>query len=341
MSLNKSNSPPLKYYIELFLTSFLSDYLSKNTIIAYADCFRLLLIFLWETKQLNPQKFDFEVFNRELILEFLSWLSSERKCCNATINQRLYALHAFCKFVQYKRPDYLNSLGGIMTIPKRKCNQKIPRYLSEDQIKILLECPDNMTKMGRRDRALLCTLYEGALRVSELVGLNIGDIKFGTYAALDVIGKGNKPRRVFISVQLTKILKSYLNELNYESHKIEESLFKNQWGQRISRFGVDYILKKYFNAAKCAGTGFPDSISPHVLRHSRAMALKAHDVDLMDIRDVLGHSSTEVTETYARIDGKTRNEAIKKCSSILVSLESPCWEKDKDLKEFLKSLSLY
>jgi integrase/recombinase XerD len=134
-------------------------------------------------------------------------------------------------------------------------------------------------------------------------------------------------------------LKDYIKEFNYASHQMEEPLFKNQWGQRISRFGVDYILKKYYEVAKHTGTGFPNIISPHALRHSRAMALKAHDVGLMDIRDVLGHSSTEVTEIYARIDGKTRNEAIEKCSSILVTLETPCWEKDKNLKEFLKSLS--
>lgn len=296
MNYNKSNSPPFRYYIELFLTSYLPDHLSKNTIAAYADCFRLLFIFIWETKQMDPQQFDFKDFNRDLIMKFLSWLSTARQNCNATINQRLYALHAFSKYIQYKRPEYIESYGGILSIPKRMCSQKIPSYLSEEQTKLLLDCPDVTTKIGRRDRALLCTLYEGGLRVTELTTLKVNDVRFGTYSFLDVIGKGNKPRRVFISIQLTKILKSYIKEFNFAPHQTEEPLFNNQWGQQISRFGVDYILKKYYEVAKQLGEGFPNSISPHALRHSRAMALKAHDVDLMDIRDILGHSSTEVTE---------------------------------------------
>jgi len=183
---------------------------------------------------------------------------------------------------------------------------------------------------------MLCTLYEAALRVSELTALNAGDVKFGHYPFIDVIGKGRKPRRVFISKKLEKLLCEYLAKMGCGTTNLDVPLFRNQWGKRISRFGVGYILKKY--CATISSEGFPDSLSPHGLRHSRAMALKANDVDLLDIRDILGHSNTVTTEMYARIDGRTRNEAIEKCSSILDINAEACWKEDDELRKYLKSL---
>ena len=336
MSKNESLHPSFTYYLQGFLAEYAVGRLSPNTVAGYADAFRLLFVFFEIRIGSSPQKFGFDDFNRDFVLDFLRWLKDSRHCSDATINQRMYALHAFCRHMQYKRPEYLASFGAILSIPKRKYYPKAPRYLDETQTKVLLATPDPATPLGYRDMVMLCTLYEAALRVSELTSLNVGDIKFGHYPFIDVIGKGSKPRRVFISKKMEKILLEYFARMGYKATSMDDSLFKNQWGKRISRFGVGYILKKYYSFI--SGEGFPDSLSPHGLRHSRAMALKANDVDLLDIRDILGHSSTTTTELYARIDGRTRNEAIEKCSSILEVDEKPCWKEDDELKKYLKIL---
>lgn len=336
MNKNGSLQPSFTYYLQGFLSEYAVGRLSPNTVAGYADTFRLLFSFFENGSGADPQKFRFDDFNRDFVLLFLDWLRVCRHCSDATVNQRMYALHAFCRYMQYKRPEYLASFGAILSIPKRKCHPKIPRYLDEPQTKALLAAPDPATPEGFRDMVMLCTLYEAALRVSELTALNAADVKFGHYPFIDVMGKGAKPRRVFISKKLEKILCEYLARMGYGTTSLEVPLFRNQWGKRISRFGVGYILKKYCTTV--SGEGFPDSLSPHGLRHSRAMALKANDVDLLDIRDILGHSSTVTTEIYARIDGRTRNEAIEKCSSILEVDAEACWKDDDELRKYLKTL---
>jgi len=337
MNNNASLQPSFTYYLQSFLSEYAVGRLSPNTVAGYADTFRLLFFFYKDGTGANPQEFRFDDFNRDFVLRFLEWLKVSRHCSDATVNQRMYALHAFCRYMQYKRPEYLASFDAILSIPKRKCHPKIPGYLDESQTKALLSAPDTSTPEGYRDMVMLCTLYEAALRVSELTALNAEDVKFGHYPFIDVIGKGRKPRRVFISKKLEKLLSEYLVRMGCGTANLDAPLFRNQWGKRIIWFGVGYILKKHCSAI--GSEDFPDSLSPHGLRHSRAMALKANDVDLLDIRDILGHSSTFTTEIYARIDGRTRNEAIEKCSSILDINAEACWEEDDELRKYLKTLS--
>jgi site-specific recombinase XerD len=259
-----SLQPSFTFYLQGFLSDYAVGRLSPNTVAGYADTFRLLFSFFENRSGADPQKFGFDDFNRDFVLRFLEWLKVCRHCSDATVNQRMYALHAFCRYMQYKRPEYLASFGAILSIPKRKNHPKIPRYLNESQTKALLEAPDSSTPEGYRDMVMLCTLYEAALRVSELTALNAVDVKFGHYPFIDVMGKGSKPRRVFISKKLEKILCGYLAAIGCGTSNMEAPLFRNQWGKRISRFGVGYVLKKYYRVV--SGEGFPDSLSPHGLR---------------------------------------------------------------------------
>ena len=136
-------------------------------------------------------------------------------------------------------------------------------------------------------------------------------------------------------------IQQYLSVMNYDSEdKYHELLFKNHLGTQMTRQGVDYIIKKYGKlAAELHPELIPDNLSAHKLRHSTAMALLGEDVDLIYIRDLLGHSSVTTTEVYARADAQMKRKAIEAASKEIVPREEAVWDFDLNLKAWLKSFN--
>ena len=330
----------------LYLTKYLSQYLpgqsgaSKNTVQSYRDTFSLLLTYCQGEKHISPQKLTLARLDRLLIEQFLMWLEDERNCCAGTRNNRLAAIHAFYRYLQIENPQMIQRCQEILSIPYKKAQQKVMTYLTLEGIKALLAQPDPRTKSGRRDVALLSLLYDTGARVQELVDLKLEDIRLSSPTVIRLTGKGKKVRLVPIMAPTEKLLQQYLDELdmNYAAHG-GYPVFCNRAGKKLTRAGIAYILNKYLEQAKAAdGMFLPDSISPHCLRHSKAMHLLQSVVILIYIRDLLGHADVSTTEVYARADEQLKRKALEQAYPSPTPAGTPSWQKDDDLLIWLKNL---
>lgn len=209
-------------------------------------------------------------------------------------------------------------------------------------MKILLEKLDTATKEGCRDLVLLVVLYDTAARVQELIDLKIKDVRLTNPAVITLHGKGNKTCQVPIMDKTRKLLEDYLNHLNISDaiSRGDNYLFVNQKKQKLSRWGVSYIINKYVEQAEQDPKfTIPFSVTPHVFRHSKSMHLLQAGVNLIYIRDFLGHCDCSTTEIYARADTEMKRKAIEAAySDVLPGKELPAWENDTDLMVFLNSL---
>jgi len=331
-----------------YLTSFLSKYLpgqknaSRNTILSYADTFKLLLTFYDTEKGIKPERLDLSRICSEGILEFLDWLEEVRNCSITTRNQRLVAIHSFCHYVQVQSPENLYDIQKILHIPYKKCAKTVVSYLTGDEMRILLAQPDIQTAKGRRDLVLLATLYDTAARVQELIDLKEKDIRLTKPLTMTLHGKGNKTRQIPISGKTAALLDGYLRSKRSDTgfSPGDRNIFFNQKNQPLTRWGVSYIINKYVDdAKKDPGFTVPFPITPHVFRHSKSVHLLQSGVNLIYIRDFLGHVDCATTEIYAKVDTEMKRKAIEAAyEDVLPHEELPSWTDDKNLMGFLNSL---
>lgn len=210
------------------------------------------------------------------------------------------------KYVQKESPENLFEIQMILSISSKKTKKTIVPYLTEDELKILFQQPDAKTKQGRRDLVLLVLMYDSAARVQELADLRVCDIRLTAPAVITLHGKGCKTRQVPIIGKTKELLSGYLEQHKKMSWGIaaaDTPIFYNQQFQKLSRWGISHILNKYVKIVKqetSFAVDFP--ITPHVLRHSKAMGMLKAGVNLIYIRDFLGHSIVVTTEVYARAD---------------------------------------
>lgn len=328
-----------------YLTNFLSKYLPgtvglrPNTIMSYRDTFSMFLEFCTKHKGIRPEKFSLDNLNRKLIEEYLEWLEKTRCCIASSRNVRLAAFHSFSRYLQFEFPDYIHQAQQILVIPMKRTKKISVEYLTLDAMKFLLEKPDNSTKEGRRDMVLLSLLYESGARVQELADLKVGDIRTASPSIVKLTGKGNKTRIVPIMKPMAELLKQYLKENNLtEPYALDYPLFCNRSKNNLTRAGIAYIVNKYADEAiKKSPELFPDKFSPHCFRHSKAMHMLQAGVNLVYIRDFLGHVDIQTTEIYARIDGEMKRKALEKSHNI-ISDKMPEWQSNAGLMNWLKNL---
>lgn len=239
-------------------------------------------------------------------------------------------------------PDHLFDCHQILSIPTKKTGSRIIDYLTLDSIKLLLEQPDMNKVKGLRDLALLSLMYESAARVQEIIDLMPASL-FIVDKPYRVIlyGKGKKYRSVPLPEKQADLLRQYMNAqqlLNREN--AQKPLFANSQGQKMTRNGVNNILEKYVNMAKQKSPLlFPNNLSCHAIRHSKAMQLLESNVQLIHIRDFLGHKSVLTTEIYARANPKYTFEAVKNAYKNITADNIPVWEGNGELLTMLKGLA--
>ena len=233
-----------------------------------------------------------------MLSNFLEWLETERNASISTRNQRLAALKTFAKYASYNSVENMDLFQGILELKVKKSTSKTVDYLSTDAVALLLQQPDTNSRSGIRDLAMLSLLYETGARVQELIDIKVGDISATTPTTLKLIGKGRKVRIIPISIKVASIVRKYLSVWSHNN--TEDFLFTNRCHSPLTRSGVTYILKKYAEKARKINPELigNTNIHPHVLRHSKAMHLLESGVNLIYIRDFLGHSSVTTTEIY-------------------------------------------
>lgn len=326
----------LASYLTMYLPGQLG--LSENTIMAYRDTFKLVFLFA-ETKQnLRPEKITLAHFDAAFIAAFLRWLEQERGCCAATRNQRLAALRAFARYARTQHPAYLFESQKIMDLKAKKASVPTVAYLSPNDVQSIFAQIDTSTKYGRRDMTLLCLMYDSGARVQEICDLRVRDIRLQKPSTVTLTGKGSKARFVPIMTSTANALAIYFSDNSLSRpEKADQPLFLNHQRGKLTRAGVAYILKKYFDSARKTNPTLPQKISPHVLRHSKAMHMLQAGVNLIYIRDFLGHVHVETTEIYAKADTEMKRRAIES-AHIKIDSSLPAWTDDKDLMALLTNL---
>ena len=339
----------MKYDLPYYLTSFLGKYLpgeknaSHHTIQSYSFTFQLLLTFFESVKTIMPERLSMADLTCDSVIEFLDWLESVRNCSITTRNQRLAAIHSFVRFVQKQSPENLYEFQRIRNIPDKKCAKTIVPFLTGDEMRILLSMPDPISRKGLRDLVLLALLYDSAARVQEIIDLKIKDLRLDKPAVITLHGKGQKTRHVPVTEKTKILLQSYLHRSSYNAgiNAGEEYVFVNQKKQQLSRWGISYIIGKYVDMAKMHdGFDVRFPVTAHVFRHSKSVHLLQSGVNLIYIRDLLGHSDCGTTQIYAKADTETRRKALEAAyADILPTGELPEWSDDKNLMDFLISFS--
>lgn len=335
------------YDFAYHITNFLTVYLprqrnaSQNTILSYRDTFSNLLRFCQEKQGISPEKLRFEKINAKLIEDFMLWLESSQKASASTRNQRLAALRSFFRYLQIEAPEHLLLSTSILSIRKARKSKPIVKYLMHDEVQRLFNEPDVNDWAERRDLALLYLLYDAAARVQEICDVTVGDVHIDSPATVRLTGKGRKSRIVPLSAAVATLLHSYMEErgLN-ELGRAAQPLFTNRQGKKLTRGGISYVLTKYVSRTNADSTdSLPNNITPHCLRHSKSMHLLESGVNLIYIRDFLGHEDVKTTQMYAKANPELKREAILKASADIDTPQFPAWQDNQGLMNFLKNLS--
>ena len=229
-----------------------------------------------------------------MILDFLDHIEAERANTPRTRNARLAAIRSFFRFLEYRAPACLNVTLQIQAIPSKRIEQPLVDYLTRPELQALLDAPDRRTASGVRDRAMLHLAYACGLRVSELTGLQLGDVDLPAADSIHVMGKGRR-ERVLPLWKDTKI----------------GAVFLNGRGEAITRHGFANRLAVHIGAAQRSVPSLGRKrVTPHVLRHTCAIHTLQATGDIRRVALWLGHSSIVSTEIYLRIDPAEKLEIL-------------------------------
>ena len=311
---------------------------TQRSRIAAADRFMRIVVVNKQTAWKNISartisEYAIQDFSPGLIQEYLSWLSRDRRCGISTRNHRLAALRAFFKYVEVESPQHMLLCQKITNIPYTKKEQASVCYLTTEEMSSILRQPDQSSRIGRRDLCFLSLLYDTGARVSEILSLKVRDIHLSNPAKVILYGKGRKLREVPILPNTVLHLRRYMEEQGLSApEKLDRPFFLNRQENPLTRAGAAYILNKYVQMA-----GVSTHVSPHVLRHTKAMHLLEAGINIFYIKDFLGHEDISTTEVYAKASIETQRHALEKYSLVMPPA-TPSWVTNTDTLEWLKSL---
>jgi integrase/recombinase XerD len=287
---------------------------SPQTIAAYRDTFRLLLRFAHQQTRRQPFQLDIDDLDAPLIGAFLTHLEHDRGNSPRTRNARLGAIHSFYRYAALEHPEHAHTIARIMAIPTKRHERNIVSYLDLGEIKALLAAPDLRTWLGRRDHALLALIIQTGVRVSELTGLRIADVHLGVGAHIRVTGKGRKMRAIPLTGETAAILRAWLKERRGQP---DEPLFPTRQGRPLSRYTVGAIVTRHVTTAAVDCPSLTAKrTTPHTLRHTNAMLLRAKGVDIATIALWLGHETTQTTHIYEHADPALKERAIARTAPL-------------------------
>jgi site-specific recombinase XerD len=330
-----------------WLSRFLTDHLagerdlSPQTIASYRDAIKLLLTWFRDVEATPPEKLRLQDLDRPRVLTFLDWLETERGNSPSTRNQRLAVIKSFARYTAVERPEFLDQATQILTVKQKKTPATDMGHLTGDEVKVLLAAPDPATRRGLRDAVLLSTLYDTAARVQEICDLNTADIRAAHPTMVTLHGKGAKTRRVPLMDPTARLLQNYLDRRARHPGVGADAdpLFQGPHQTRLTRWGVTQILARHVKSLRRRddpGYAAGVNVTPHVIRRTRAMHLLQAGVNLIYIRDLLGHADISTTEIYARADTEAKRKAIQSAyQSLTPELPLPDWTADQDLLQWL------
>ena len=322
--------------VQSFLTTYTigeCNY-SMNTKASYSTTFHLLLEFMNKEKNINPNKIEIETITKEVIVQFLDWLETNRNVSIQTRNQRLACIKSFYKYVQSNEPDLFDTCSLILSIKNKKVPNKIISYFSEDEIRIMINYLNNSKDLKKL--TMICVLYETGARVSEFINIKLNDLNLSDNASIILYGKGNKVRVVPISDELVKLINKYLKEV-YTNYG-DDYLFYSMQKRKYYRNSINKIITTLVNDLKIKYSNyFKDNYFPHSFRHTKATHLYNNGTPLLYVKEFLGHSTISSTEIYATPDSRKQRKEILRNSETINTKNKYNNHKKDDLDNWLKN----
>ena len=327
------------------LTGFLTTYLSgtknysRNTILAYRDTFKLLLIYSREKLGIPAERLQIRDITPDAVRGFIDWLTSERGCGLRTSNHRLAVIRSFFRYLQYRAPEYLSQCQKILGVERATVEAPLIEYLTVEELGLIFEQVSEATRDGRRDSVLLRLLYDSAARAQELCDMKVRDVYLDGNPHVTLHGKGDKSRYVPIVTKVARDVGRYIFENGLDRPEFADApLFTNRRREKLSRAGVAYIVKKYADMAREKSPKIPKNVTPHTFRHTKATHLCQAGIDIIYIRDILGHCHVTTTEIYAKLNVERTRDALENAYPELSKNGLPDWREDSSLMKTLNSL---
>jgi site-specific recombinase XerD len=326
------------------LTSFFHDHLqsvrgaSPHTQRAYAHALRLYLVHLADTRRRSVADLRLDDLDVEGVMDFLNHLENRRGNTAATRNCRLAALRAFFRYAASRDPANALRYNRVLALPSKRHAIRPAVYLEPEQVRAIIAQPDRRTLLGLRDHALLLLLYNTGARVSEALGFRLDDLEVTRPPTIRLRGKGGRERLCPLWRETVKALRHLIDA---QPTRSDGPVFRNAKGQRLTRDGVAYILRKYTKAAAVTHASLRrQRVTPHVFRHSCAVALLQAGVDLVVIRDYLGHASVATTSRYVTSNLALKRDALENFwkRAGLGGRSSRRWQPTPEILRFLSSL---
>jgi site-specific recombinase XerD len=324
--------------------SYFTEYLprqrgaSAHTIRAYRDALTLLLRFVADQRGRGLDALQLSDLDADAVTRFLDHIEIERSNLAITRNCRRAAIRGFFKHLL--RNDIAHSLQymRVLAIPAKKARQRPATYLEAEELRLIIGMPDRRTHDGWRDYTLLLFLYNCGARVSEAAELQWDDLHLMAPRQVRLRGKGRKERLLPLWPETANAL----HRLRGMSHGADgQCVFVNRQGRRLTRDGIAYVLVKH---ATAAARSYPalrhKRITPHVLRHSCAVALLQSGTDVTVIRDYLGHASVATTGRYITTNLQMKRDAMQAFwkTAGIEPAGTKKWRPKANLLAFLQSL---
>ena len=332
----------------MLLKDFFETYLPKergvsnHTIRSYSATFQSLYAFFKDNKGIRANKLFVKDLSRRSINDYLNWLEMEKGNKVPTRNSRLASVKAFCHYAQYKDFKNLARWQDILSIKSKKADMPYMSFLTQEGMKTLLSEVPTDTIQGRRHLAILAFLYDTGARANELISFSAHNLNLTKPYHVILSGKGRKKRIVPIHEKLVLILKAYMKDTNIEPDNIsKQHLFVNIHGRRLTSAGLTHIIMMYADKVREKHPALmPERLSPHSFRHSKATHLLQAGMNIIYIRDFLGHSSVKTTETYVRMDSEQKRKALEAAAADIIpqSQAIEIWNDDEKLLNWLKGL---
>jgi integrase/recombinase XerD len=311
---------------------------SPHTLRSYRDTLRLLFSFIAERRRRSVADLTLDDLQAPDVLAFLSHLESKRSNVVASRNVRLAAIRSFFKHLVEHDLSRADQYQRVLSIPGKRAHIPMAQYLEPQEVKQILAQPDRSTPSGLRDHALLLMLYNTGARVSEALGVRVEHLSLEHPRHVRLFGKGSKERLCPLwrdtaaALQRLKVLRD---------SQPQDWMFCSRGGDRLTRDGVAYILQKY---TALAARTYPAlkrrHVTPHMLRHSCAVALLQAGVDITVIRDYLGHASISTTSRYVSTNLQMKRDALEHFweRSGLSHTRTRAWSPKPDLLAYLASI---
>lgn len=311
---------------------------SPHTLRAYRDALRLLFTFIAEKNRREVAGLQLSDLDVDTVKAFLTHLELRRGNKPASRNYRLAAIRTFFKHLVRNDLSRANQYQRVLALESKKTHPPLAQYLEPEDMRVILAQPDCRTAQGLRDHALLTFLYNTGARVSEMLAVRLDDLSLRYPKQVILHGKGKKTR----ICPLWRETVSALQRLpTVRAGQRGDLVFRNRRGEPLTRNGVAYLLRKYTGlAARKVPSLRRRRITPHVARHSAAVAMLQGGVDVTGIRDILGHTSIATTSRYITTNLQMKREALEafwRRAGISPKRSTP-WKPTPDLLAFLNSL---